>query len=166
MRDAHFEEQGYFYCLNTPTNTTDPSGLSPIGDLKEEWRKCAEKAIKKWCQGVKTNYTFNGQKAEVNYKLIRCMILAESSDDPKRKKGDAEGLMQIKTRLHRDKCNKALAEICLKHPYDPYNPCDNITCGVYLLCQHFKGKISGKGGYGTIISPGSSFDKCMHSFKP
>lgn len=94
------------------------------------------------------------------------MIYAESSDNPKARNGRAEGLMQIKTSLHLGDCSKALQQICRKRPYNPFDPCGNITCGVYILCRLKKGKIGPQGGYGTDIRPGKRFDKCMHLFKP
>jgi RHS repeat-associated protein len=151
-------DESYFYCSNDPIGYTDPSGLKrkpappPSGDLKDSWKKCALEALDKYCKNVK------GKKHKVDYKLIRCMIWAESSDNEKAKNGDAEGLMQVKTSRWGKKCKDILG-----HEYNPFNGCDSITCGIYLLCTYFGGDPA---KYSTVTTAGSKFDACMKNWNP
>lgn len=72
---------------------------------------------------------------------IRCIIWAESCDDPNAKNPitGTSGLMQIHPcwfrtpRPPRRKQSFHCTDII--KDFDPFDPCDNITCGVYLFCK-------------------------------
>ena len=111
-----------------PLNQKGRGGKVP--KLPEEWQKCLEEAFNKYCDSSKTSVW-----------QIRCIIWAESCDDPNAKNPitGTSGLMQIHPcwfrtpRPPRRKQSFHCTDII--KDFDPFDPCDNITCGVYLFCK-------------------------------
>ena len=103
---------------------------SKVPKLPEEWQKCLEEAFNKYCDSSKTSVW-----------QIRCIIWAESCDDPneKNRRTGASGLMQIHPcwfrtpRPPRRKQSFHCTDII--KDFDPFDPCDNITCGVCPFCK-------------------------------
>jgi RHS repeat-associated protein len=178
-RDNIFSDEDYIYCQNNPVNDVDPLGLvskkpkpnpkpSPsISEFPEDWQKCAEAALEKFCKGMKLeDYKLDGKEVNIDWKVIRCMIWVESRDDPNKvnKSSHAKGLMQIIPKSE-ENCPEALKRMGIKHCYNWKDPCDNITCGVFILCRTKGGSLK---KYGTIKTKEGlkAFDKCMHSYNP
>ena len=101
-----------------------------IPELPEEWQKCLENAWKKYCDTDKTSLW-----------QLRCIIWAESCDDPNAKnpRTGASGLMQIHPCWFRTprppKKKQGFHCTDIIDDFNVFDPCDNITCGVYLFCR-------------------------------
>jgi len=94
--------------------------------------------------------------------MIKCMVWAESEGDPNenQKKGRRfpHGLMQIKPCYWQEECTKRLG-----HKFDPHDPCDNLTCGISILCGTGPGEGEGDPGkYGTQTPKYSMYWCCMN----
>jgi hypothetical protein len=163
-------EHPYAYCGNDSVNWVDPAGHQKTKPRpkpkpqfpelpKDDWKKCISDA-------VGGNIIF-GKKPEERLKwkkIVRCIIWAESRDDPNAKnpKSTARGLMQI-LKCHDDNCTKMLA-----HQFNPFDPCDNIQCGVMVLSGAVKrgGKDPDKCCKSTYTSIGTpAYNKCMRGYE-
>ncbi len=132
--------------------TQNEKDKKKIPDLpNDDWKKCLENARQKYCD---TN--------KVSYWQLRCIIWAESGDNPKavNPESGTSGLIQIHPcwfRIPRPPKRKQSFHCTDIIPnFDVFNPCDNITCGVYLFC-----KVHGSDPkkYGTGNSP--KYKECM-----
>lgn len=125
---------------------TDYNGLKTCCDgfpppLPMGWPSCINDGIASFCQ-----------PSQADYCKIRCMIWAESSDNPNPKSGvPGGGLGQIKPDQF-EKCSKVITN------FDKNKPCDQIKCMAYVLCQEKNGSL---GKYGTVTRPNSQYQKCM-----
>lgn len=157
----------YTYVGDSPTEWIDDSGRnkkkpSPkknFPDIDSSWKTCIENALKKY-----------GANKNVTPKMIRCMIYAESTDNPNEVRGSngATGLMQLMpewwkpgAKGYKVHCrNKNRCQDVVGSSFSPTNPCDNITCGIYLFVKVHNSNLD---EYGTTHSP--SYNKCMAEYK-
>ena len=91
------EDLLYLYVENQPVNDDDPAGLKrkhgrpkpksfceQLPAFPDAWANDIQGAIKSFCAAGQTDYP-----------TVRCMVFAESSDNPSAENGPAMGLMQI-----------------------------------------------------------------------
>jgi hypothetical protein len=112
----------------------------------EHWKPCIDEGLTSFCTS-----------GQVNFSKVRCIIWAESSDNPNPQGGlPGGGIMQIKWELWESTCKAKIKN------FDKNNPCDQIKCGIYILCVWAKGVVE---KYGTVTGPGSQYKKCMECNK-
>lgn len=169
----------YWYAPPSPTTMVDPSGLIP--EFRDEWWNCIDKAVGHldfgndfgWPKGMSKEKNCKGLTDRQCWdKIVRCLVWAESKDDPDaaNKISSARGLMQIMTSCHKKGCTKRLRDMGLIGKDEDFNwrdPCQNITCGVYILYGCVKrGGLTACAKSTYISIPSSSFRKCMADWWP
>lgn len=94
--------------------------LLMVMNFVPSWWNCISQAFRRWCQGAPF-------REEVFMTLVRCIIYGESRDNPDLRHGRVHGLMQI---------HECWDSQCRGNGYSNWrtDPCDNIGCGVYILC--------------------------------
>ncbi|MBC7328195.1 transglycosylase SLT domain-containing protein, partial [bacterium] len=103
-----FAVKDFLYCEDDPVNEIDPLGLvsnkpkpkptPTIPEPSKDWKDCAEKVLAKFCKGMRlTDYELVGKNVDIDWKVIRYIIWAESRDNPNAENSEslARGLMQI-----------------------------------------------------------------------
>jgi len=119
----------YAYVGNDPVNEDDPLGYQrqrkpkpPKQGDSSKYQHCISEGVQEHCKGV-------GVSDDTLYAWIWCIIYAESNWDPgaKSSKG-ATGCMQIMP-VNDKTCKQA------GYPNWQTDPCQNIKCGVMLLCN-------------------------------
>lgn len=81
--------------------------------------------------GQLQHYTYDlCQSHNLSFELVLGVIHTESRFDPKADSGSSKGLMQLNINTYPALAN----ELNLDH-FDPINPVDNITAGVYYLAK-------------------------------
>jgi len=143
----------YAYVGDDPVVAVDPEGL--FKDLPADWKKCLSDSV-----GGNTIFGKTPEERAKYKKMARCIIYGESGDDPtaKNPNSSASGLMQI-MKCHDKGCTKMLG-----HPFDAFDPCDNIKCGVAVLAGAVKhGNLSKV--YVSTDGNNRAYNKCMKDYE-
>ncbi len=139
----------FLYGTNNPVIESDFEGLKDSSKgscppLPDEWKKAINEGLASFCTS-----------AQADFNKIRCMIWAESGDNPNPRGGvPGGGLMQIKWEIWETTCKQKIKN------FDKNRVVDQIKCGIYILCKERGGKL-GRKGYGTVDGPGSKYQRCM-----
>jgi RHS repeat-associated protein len=142
----------YPYVGNNPAVAVDPEGL--FKDLPADWKKCLSDTV-----GGNTIFGKTAKERVKYKKMARCIIFGESGDDPKAKNpnSSARGLMQI-LKCHDEGCTKMLG-----HPFNAFDPCDNIKCGVAIVAGAVKhGNLASV--YVSTNGKNRAYNKCMKGY--
>jgi RHS repeat-associated protein len=145
----------YSYVGSSPPNLVDADGLAvtrKVPDIDAAWKKCIARAVGGYSAFGKT-----AAEREKYRKIVRCVIWAESGDSPKAKNpgSSTRGLMQI-LKCHDTACTKLLG-----HAFDPFDPCDNVTCGSMLLAEAVK---RGAEERVYVSMAGQVYKRCMKGY--